>query len=66
MPRYLIVTEAEYLGGAPPDRREAFDGTVMILVEEEDGTLRHAKGADLVEIDRRFPGWLGGRNLTRA
>ena len=48
MPRYLIVTEAQYLGGAWLDER-------MILVEEENGMLRHAEGDDLVEIDRRFP-----------
>ena len=57
MPRYLIVTEAQYLGGAWLDER-------MILVEEENGMLRHAEGDDLIEIDRRFPGFLGDRNLT--
>ena len=36
----------------------------MILVEEDDGTLRRAQGDDLVEIDRQYPGYLGGPHLT--
>lgn len=36
----------------------------MILVENDDGTMRKAEGADLVEIDRQYPGWLGDRYPT--
>ena len=58
MPRYLLITEGRYLG-------EEWLNDNVIFVEEDDGTLRPARGDDLLEIDRRFPGLLGDRNLTR-
>ena len=64
MPRYLIVTRACYLRKTWRRRgHEQIEGR-MILVEEGDGTLRRAEGADLVEMDRQYPGFLGAPYLT--
>ena len=64
MPRYLIVTRAFYLRKTWARKgHEDVEGR-MILVEEDDGTLRRAQGADLVEIDRQYPGLLGDPHLT--
>ena len=64
MPRYLVVTRAWYLRKTwRKTGHKHIDGR-MILVEEDDGTLRRAQGADLVEIDRQHPGYLGDPYLT--
>lgn len=36
----------------------------MVLVENDDRTMRKAQGADLVETNRQYPGWLGDRYPT--
>ncbi len=64
MPRYLVVTRACYLSKTwARTGHEPIEGR-MILVEEDDGTLRRAQGADLVDIDRQYPGFLGAPHLT--
>ena len=49
MPRYLIVTDAYYLREGGEKTGQDYIEGIMMLVEEDDGTLRHAKNADLIE-----------------
>ena len=57
MPRYLIVTDAYYLREGGEKTGQDYIEGIMMLVEEDDGTLRHAKNADLIEIRSPVP-WI--------